>query len=89
MTEAMVMDLGAEALKTTFYLASPMLIAAMAVGLVVSVFQAITQINEATLSFIPKIFSVVLILVIFAPWMMDVMLSFSREIFGNFANWVR
>ncbi|MCM2324357.1 MAG: flagellar biosynthetic protein FliQ, partial [Oligoflexia bacterium] len=64
MTEEIVMTLGAEAIKTIIYLAGPMLLAAMAIGILVSVLQAITQINEATLTFIPKMAAVVIVLVV-------------------------
>lgn len=89
MTEELVMAISTETLKTMMLLAGPMLVAAMAVGVIVSVLQAITQINEATLTFIPKMIAVILVLVIMAPWMLEVLQDYSTEIFGNFAGWVR
>lgn len=89
MTEELVMAISTETLKTMMLLAGPMLIAAMAIGIIVSVLQAITQINEATLTFIPKMVAVILVLVIMAPWMLEVLQDYSTEIFGNFAGWVR
>lgn len=89
MTEEMVMTLGAEAIKTTIYLAGPMLIAAMVVGLAVSIFQAITQINEATLTFIPKMLTIVLVLVIMAPWMLRVMKEYATVVLGEAGSLVR
>jgi flagellar biosynthetic protein FliQ len=89
MTEELVMSIGGETLKTMMLIAGPMLIAAMAIGIIVSVLQAITQINESTLTFIPKMVAIVIVLVVMAPWMMETMTNYSTEIFGNFAEWVR
>jgi flagellar biosynthetic protein FliQ len=79
------MNIGAEAIKTIIYLAGPMLLAAMAIGILVSVLQAITQINEATLTFIPKMVAVVLVLVVMAPWMLDVLKNYAAEIITSAA----
>jgi len=89
MTEEMVMHLAAEAIKTTIYLAGPMLAAAMAIGLLVSVFQAITQINESTLTFIPKMVAVILVLVVMAPWMLEVLQHYAADVLGNAGEMVR
>ncbi len=89
MTEEIVMNIGAEAIKTIIYLAGPMLLAAMAVGLLVSVFQAITQINESTLTFIPKMVAVVLVLMVMAPWMLEVMQHYAVEVIGGAGELVR
>jgi flagellar biosynthetic protein FliQ len=83
MTEELVMQLGHNALMTMVYLAGPVLIAAMMVGIVVSVFQAITQINEQTLTFIPKMVAVILVLVVMGPWMLRVMQEYAISIFGG------
>ncbi|MBS1960986.1 MAG: flagellar biosynthesis protein FliQ [Bdellovibrionales bacterium] len=89
MSEDIVMQIASETLKTMVLIAGPMLIAAMVIGIIVSVLQAITQINEATLTFIPKMVAIILVLVILAPWMMEVLQNYSSEIFGNFSEWVR
>jgi len=89
MTEELVMSISGETLKTMMLIAGPMLLAAMVIGIIVSVLQAITQINEATLTFIPKMIAIILVLVIMAPWMLEVLQNYSSEIFGNFAEWVR
>lgn len=89
MTEELVMTISGETLKTMMLIAGPMLIAAMVIGIIVSVLQAITQINEATLTFIPKMVAIILVLVVMAPWMLEVMQNYSSQIFGNFAEWVR
>lgn len=89
MTEEMVMTISGETLKTMMLIGGPMLIAAMVIGVMVSVLQAITQINEATLTFIPKMIAIILVLVVMAPWMLEVMQNYASQIFGNFAEWVR
>ncbi len=73
MTEELVMQIGSEAIKTIIYLAGPMLVAAMAIGILVSLLQAMTQINESTLTFIPKMVAVLVVLMVMAPWMLDVL----------------
>lgn len=89
MTEDMVMSLGAEAIKVMIYIAGPLLLAAMAIGIVVSVIQAITQINEATLTFIPKIIAIVIVLIVMAPWMLEILKQYTADILGNVQEWIR
>jgi flagellar biosynthesis protein FliQ len=89
MNEDLIIMLGGNALKTTAMLASPLLIGALVTGLIVSVFQAITQINEATLSFIPKMMIVALIIVIAGPWMLDLLKNYTLELFENMHIYVR
>lgn len=89
MSEEVILKLGLDTLKVTALLASPLLIAALVVGLVVSVFQAVTQINEATLTFIPKMIVVAIVLVLAAPWMLDLMNQFTVQIFENIGEMVR
>jgi flagellar biosynthetic protein FliQ len=85
----MVLSIGSEAIKTTIMLAAPMLIAAMAVGIIVSVLQAITQINESTLTFIPKMVAIVVVLMVGAPWMLETLSHYASEILGSAGEWVR
>ena len=89
MNEDLIMQVGIEALKTTALVASPMLIGALVIGLLVSVFRAITQINEATLTFIPKMAVVALVFVLAGPWMIDVVSTFTVTLFENLADYVR
>lgn len=89
MTEEIVIKLGQDALQTTALLAAPMLLSTLLVGLIVSVFQAITQINEATLTFIPKMIVVALVFILAGPWMMDVMTHYTVNLFENIATIVR
>ena len=89
MTEDLVIRLGQDALRTTALLAAPLLISTLVVGLAVSIFQALTQINEATLTFIPKMIIVALVFVLAGPWMMDVMSSYTINLFENITVMVR
>ncbi|MHB1413665.1 MAG: flagellar biosynthesis protein FliQ [Chloroflexota bacterium] len=89
MTEAMVIELGRGALLITLELAAPALGLALLVGLFVSVMQAATQINEATLSFVPKIFAVFLALVVFGPWMLTQLTTYTAGLLGNLASFAR
>lgn len=83
MTPESVMSLGRHAMEITLMIAAPMLLTALIIGLVVSIFQAATQINEATLSFIPKLVGVFLALIIAGPWMIGVMLDYMRLMFSG------
>lgn len=89
MTEEMVMALASEAIKTTVYLAGPLLLTAMAIGILVSLIQAITQINESTLTFIPKMVAVIIVLIVMAPWMLDVMQQYAITVFGGAGEMIR
>ena len=89
MTEDVVLSIGKEAIWTTVMLAGPLLIGALVVGLAVSVIQAITQINEATLSFIPKMLTIAILLVVLAPWMTQMITSYTTDLFTSLPNLVR
>jgi flagellar biosynthetic protein FliQ len=78
-----------QAIKITLMLSAPMLIAALVVGVLVSIFQAVTQINEQTLSFIPKILVIIATLVIFSPWMMETMVTYTQELFTSIPELIR
>jgi flagellar biosynthesis protein FliQ len=83
MTPESVMTIGRHAMEITVLISAPMLAVALIIGLVVSIFQAATQINEATLSFIPKLIGVFVALVVAGPWMLTLMLDYMREMFGS------
>jgi flagellar biosynthetic protein FliQ len=89
MGEDLIIKLGEDALKTTVLIAGPMLGATLLIGLLVSIFQALTQINEATLTFIPKLIVISLIIVLAGPWMMDVMSTYTINLFESVATFVR
>jgi len=83
MEDLWVMDLGKNALQTMLMLGGPLLLVALVVGLLVSVFQALTQINEATLTFIPKILAIGGTLLIMGPWMIRIMTGFTTGLYEN------
>lgn len=86
MNSGTVMEIGRQAIETALLLAGPLLLVALAVGLLVSIFQAATQINEATLSFIPKLVAVFLVLVLAGPWMLQLILDFMRRMLESIPN---
>lgn len=86
MTPEFVIDLGREAVVTALMVAAPLLLSGLLVGLLVSILQATTQIQEVTLSFVPKILAVMLSALIFAPWMMTVLVEFTSKLFDNLVN---
>jgi flagellar biosynthetic protein FliQ len=81
MTPETVMTMGRDAMQVTLMVAAPLLLVALIIGLLVSIFQAATQINESTLSFIPKLVGIFVALVVAGPWMLSVMLDYMRQIF--------
>jgi flagellar biosynthetic protein FliQ len=83
MTEQMVVYLFREAFYTTLLVSAPMLVLSLVVGLVIAVFQAATSIQEITLTFVPKIIAVAIIAVLTLPWMMEVMVSFTVNVFNQ------
>ena len=83
MSPESVMTLGRQAMEVTIMVSAPMLLVALAIGLVVSIFQAATQINETTLSFIPKLVGIFVSLIIAGPWMLSVMLDYMRQMFAG------
>jgi flagellar biosynthetic protein FliQ len=83
MTPETVMTIAQRALEITMLLAAPLLLVALVVGLLVGVFQAATQINEMTLSFIPKLLAMAATLVIAGPWMLKLIVSYTRELFES------
>lgn len=83
MTPESVMTIGRHALELTLLVSAPLLLAALAVGLLVSVFQAATQINEMTLSFIPKLVAILAMLVLAGPWMIAMMVDYMRRLLEN------
>lgn len=89
MTENQVLNMAKEALGTGIIVGGPMLAASLLVGLIVSIFQAMTQIQEQTLSFIPKIISIALILVLLGPWMLKIMTAYTINLFTDLVNYAR
>ncbi len=83
MTPETVMDIGRQAIEMTLILSGPLLLAALVIGLIISIFQAATQINEQTLSFIPKIIAVFVAIIVAGPWMLNLLLDYMRNLFTN------
>lgn len=81
MTPSTVIEIGRSAIEVTLLVSTPLFLAALITGLVVSIFQAATQINELTLSFIPKLVAMFVTLVVAGPWMMTVLLDYMRRLF--------
>ena len=89
MSPDFVIGFGRQAIELCLMMALPMLGVGLAVGVVVSVIQAATQIQEMTLTFVPKILSMFIALLLAFPWMMDKMLNFTRELFMNIPTYLR
>ena len=83
MTAEMVIGLAKNAMETTLLISAPLLLSGLVIGLMVSIFQAVTQIQEMTLTFIPKIVAVFLALLIFFPWMLEIMTAFTTNMFNK------
>ena len=83
MTPELVMSIGRQAVEMTLTLSGPLLLAALVIGLIISIFQAATQINEQTLSFIPKLVGIFLTLILAGPWMLQMMVDYIRRLFES------
>lgn len=83
MTPGVVMEIGRQAIEATLMMSAPMLLAALGVGLVVSIFQAATQINEQTLQFVPKLVAIFTVMIVFGPWMLQYMIDFIQRLYGS------
>ncbi|TCV90769.1 flagellar biosynthesis protein FliQ [Sulfurirhabdus autotrophica] len=83
MTPESVMTIGQQALQITLMVSAPMLISALAVGLLVSIFQAATQINEMTLSFIPKLLVIFFMMIAFGSWMIGQLVDFTQRLYSS------
>ena len=89
MDQAFIIDFAMESIKTTLLLSAPMLGFGLVTGLLISIFQAVTSIQELTLTFIPKILAVFFSLVLFFPWLIQIMLSFTSKILINFPEYIQ
>ena len=83
MTPGVVMEIGRQAIEVTLVLAAPMLLSALVVGLIVSIFQAATQLNEATLQFVPKLVVMFMVLILVGPWMLEYMMDYIQRLFES------
>ena len=89
MTPDMVVAISRQAIETALFLALPMLGVSLVVGVFISVLQAATQIQEMTLTFVPKILAMFIALLLAFPWMMDKMINFTKELFMNIPNYLK
>ena len=83
MSPESVMTLSQQALEITIMVSAPLLLAALVTGLLVSIFQAATQINEMTLSFIPKLLAMLVVMIVAGPWMLNVMVEYMQRLYAN------
>ena len=88
MTPETVITLGQRALELATLLSAPLLLASLVVGVLISLFQAAAQINEMTLSFVPKLLVVVLVLLLAGPWMLELLVDFTRNLFKEIPNMI-
>jgi flagellar biosynthesis protein FliQ len=89
MTVDFVIGIMAEAIKVTLLISAPVLIVGLIVGVAISLFQAVTQIQEMTLVFVPKILAVMVVLIAALPWMVSILLSFTHNLFVNIPTYAR
>ena len=83
MTPTTVIDLGRQAIEVTLMISAPLFLAALVTGLIISIFQAATQINEMTLSFVPKLIAIFITMVLAGPWMLTLITDFMRRLFES------
>jgi len=88
MTPEKVMDVGRQAIEMALILSAPLLLTALIIGLIVSIFQAATQINEQTLSFIPKLVGMFIVLILAGPWMLQMMVDYIRRLFESIPQFI-
>jgi flagellar biosynthetic protein FliQ len=83
MTPTTVIEIGRQAMEVALMVSAPLFIAALATGLIISIFQAATQINETTLSFVPKLIAIFVTLILAGPWMIAVMTDYIRRLYES------
>ena len=83
MNQDVVINVGMQAMQLAFKISMPLLLVGLVIGLLVSVFQAVTQIQEQTLTFIPKILATIVVMVVGGPWMLDQLLSYTRDLWTS------
>ena len=83
MAPGIVMEIGRQAIEVTLLIAAPMLVTALVVGLIISIFQAATQLNESTLQFVPKLVAMFVVLLLAGPWMLQYLIDYIQRLFGS------
>ncbi len=89
MNELLIVELAAAAIRTAFMVAAPALVLGLVVGVSISLFQAVTSIQDPTLSFIPKILAIMLVILLAFPWMISIMKDFTENLFNNINYYIR
>jgi len=89
MSQQLVIDIGREMLMIAILLSAPLLGASLIIGIIISIFQAVTQIHEMTLTFIPKIAAITIVLIILMPWMLNIIVNFTVKLLVSLPNYVR
>ena len=89
MTVDFVVGIMAESIRVALMIAAPVLLVGLVVGVVISLFQAVTQVQEMTLVFVPKIVACLIVLVAALPWMVNLLVSFTHNLFTNIPNYIR
>ncbi|MBI4632633.1 MAG: flagellar biosynthesis protein FliQ [Deltaproteobacteria bacterium] len=89
MTSDFVVGIMAESIKVTLLVSAPVLIVGLVVGVIISLFQAVTQIQEMTLVFVPKIMAVMIALVAALPWMLNILITFTHNLFSNIPAYIK
>ncbi|MDY6910652.1 MAG: flagellar biosynthesis protein FliQ [Thermodesulfobacteriota bacterium] len=88
MTQELVIGIARQALETMLLVSLPILLISLIVGVLIGIFQAVTQIQEMTITFVPKIVITFISLLVFGPWMTGKLIDFTREIFQNLPHWI-
>jgi flagellar biosynthetic protein FliQ len=89
MTDAAALSLAREALMTALMVSAPILLVSLAIGVIISIFQAMTQVNEVTMTFVPKILGVFAVAAVFGPWMVGTMVNYTTRLFATLPLLVR
>jgi flagellar biosynthesis protein FliQ len=88
MNQEMILKLAKDTLQITLMVSGPMLVTSLVVGLIVSIIQVVTSIQDMTISFVPRIIAVLVVFLFVLPWMMNILLAFTTELYGNFGRYV-
>jgi len=89
MDPGVVLDIGREALIVTMIVSAPLLIVSLLIGLIISIFQATTQIQEQTLTFVPKILAIFASIILFGPWMLTTLINYTQKLILNINNFIK
>jgi len=88
MTPTSVMEIGRQAIEVTLIIAAPMLLTSLVVGLIISIFQAATQLNESTLQFVPKLVAMFMVILLAGPWMIQYLVDYIQQLFNSIPQFI-